>query len=112
MIDHPTTIKTKPAMRYTCCLLALFIVAFHPIASGQDKLNIKFGKIAPEDFDLSKSNYDTGAAAVIIADIGNTSFEGNRRGKESFTMVYKHFRRIKIIKRSAFDLATYVIQVF
>ena len=95
MIDHPTTIKTKPAMRYTCCLLALLIVAFHPIASGQDKLNIKFGKIAPEDFDLSKSNYDTGAAAVVIADIGNTSFEGNRKGKGDFSLVYKRSKELR-----------------
>ena len=112
MIDHPTTIKTKPAMRYTCCLLALLIVAFHPIASGQDKLNIKFGKIAPEDFDLSKSNYDTGAAAVVIADIGNTSFEGNRKGKGDFSLVYKRSRRIKVLKKSGFDIATDIIPVY
>jgi Domain of Unknown Function with PDB structure (DUF3858)/Transglutaminase-like superfamily len=70
---------------------------------AQDKLNIKFGKVSPEDFDLSKVKYDSGAAAVIIADIGNTSFEGNHKG--DFTLIFKRFKRVKIINKNGFDAA-------
>jgi len=82
-----------------------FLMLHQCIIYGQDKLNIKFGKVSPEDFSLSKYSYDSGAAAVVIADIGNTSFEGNSKGKGDFSLVYKRFKRIKIINKSAFDLA-------
>ncbi|MBS1599566.1 MAG: DUF3857 domain-containing protein [Bacteroidetes bacterium] len=77
---------------------------------GQDKLNIKFGKIAPEDFDLSKYKYDTGASAVIIADIGNTSFIGNTKG--DFSLVFKRHKRIKIINKNGYDIAKETIFVY
>lgn len=71
---------------------------------AQDKLNIKFGKIGPEDFNLSEHKFDTGASAVIIADIGNTSFEGNNKG--DFTLIFKRYKRIKILNKNGFDVAT------
>jgi len=70
---------------------------------AQDKLDIKFGKVGAEDFDLSKYKYDSGATAVIIADIGNTSFEGNQKG--DFSLVFKRSKRIKIINKNGFDIA-------
>jgi hypothetical protein len=78
--------------------------------SAQDKLNIKFGKIAPEDFDLSKYKFDTGASAVVIADIGNTSFEGNNKG--DFSLIFKRFKRIKIINKNGYDIANESIYVY
>ena len=77
---------------------------------GQDKSDIKFGKVAPEDFNLSKYKFDTGAAAVVIADIGSTSFEGNNKG--DFTLIYKRSRRIKILNKNGFDAATDEVEVY
>ena len=88
--------------RLLFAILSLFLLQNN--LSAQDKLNIKFGKIAPEDFDLSKYKYDSGASAVIIADVGNTSFEGNSKG--NFTLIFKRYTRIKILNKSGFDAAT------
>ncbi len=77
---------------------------------GQDKLNIKFAKISLADFDLSKEKFDTSADAIIIADVGSTSFEGN--AKSSMTMVYTRFRRVKILNRNGFSVADYAIRLY
>jgi hypothetical protein len=87
----------------------LFIICmflYQGIVHAQDKLNIKFGKVSLQDFSLSVRSFDTSAEAVVIADIGNTSFEGNNRGKGDFSLVYKRFKRIKIISKSGFDVAS------
>jgi hypothetical protein len=89
-------------------LLGFLLLQNHLIA--QDKLNIKFGKITETDFDLSKNKFDSGASAVIIADIGHASFEGNAKG--DFTLVFKRFRRIKIINKNGFDAASDEIPIY
>ncbi len=73
-------------------------------------MNIKFGKITQADFDLSKQKFDTSADAVIIAEVGSTSFEGN--AKSSMTMIYTMFRRVKILNRNGFDIASYAIRLY
>ncbi|SRR5579871_142659 len=91
------------------CILAC-ILLLQSYLSAQEKLNIKFGKITAADFDLSKNKIDSGAAAVIIADIGNTSFEGNSKG--DFTLVFKRFKRIKILSKRGFDAASEEISLY
>jgi uncharacterized protein DUF3858/transglutaminase superfamily protein/uncharacterized protein DUF3857 len=78
--------------------------------SAQDKLNIKFGKITAADFDLSKQKYDSGASAVVIADIGYSTFEGNN--KSGFSIIFNHFKRIKVINKNGFDIATVEIPLY
>ena len=51
---------------------------------AQEKLNIKFGKIAAADFTLPDSAYLKDADAVYIANIGSKAFLENK--KEWFTM--------------------------
>jgi Domain of Unknown Function with PDB structure (DUF3857)/Transglutaminase-like superfamily len=94
------------------CIAIGFLLLVQNYLSAQDKLAIKFGKITPADFDLSHSQYDTGAAAVIIADIGKTTFEGNKRGKGDFSLLFTRFKRIKIINKSAFDVADQSFPVY
>jgi len=91
-------------------IAALSLLLLQNYLSAQDKLNIKFGKITPADFDLSAHKFDTGASAVVIADIGNTSFIGNSKG--DFTLVFKRFKRIKIINRNGYDVANESIYVY
>jgi transglutaminase-like putative cysteine protease len=78
--------------------------------SAQDKLNIKFGKITPQDFDLSKRQFDSSAAAVVIADIGNSVFEGNM--KSGFSLIFTHHMRAKIINKNGMDIATVEIPLY
>jgi hypothetical protein len=54
--------------------LGICSLLFQFSLTAQDKLNIKFGKISPADFDLSQQKFYSGANAVIIADIGKTYF--------------------------------------
>lgn len=55
----------------------------------------------PEEFDLSKYNFDTSVSAVVISDVGSSKFEGNIKGW--FTLVYKHQKRIKILNKNGFE---------
>ena len=98
-------------MKNTMKIMAfIWLILLQNYLPAQDKLNIKFGKISPADFDLSKYKYDSGAAAVIMADIGNTEFIGNTKG--DMTLVFKEYKRIKLLRKEGFDLAKEEILVY
>ncbi len=80
----------------------LIILLFSNPVPAQNKLVIKFGKVTSADFSLPASGYDTSAAAVVIADVGYSSFEGNNHG--SFSLKFEHKQRIKILKHSEWML--------
>src|SRR5258708_7423080 len=77
---------------------------------AQDKSPVRFGKITPADFDLSNRKFDSGATAVVIADIGSSDFEGNNKGW--FSLQFKHFRRVKILNKNGFDAANVEIPLY
>ena len=79
-------------------------------AAAQDKVPITFGKIKMEDFTISSPLVDANTSAVIIADVGDTKFEGNSTG--AFFYVYKRQTRIKIIDKRALSLATVKIPMY
>jgi Domain of Unknown Function with PDB structure (DUF3858)/Domain of Unknown Function with PDB structure (DUF3857)/Transglutaminase-like superfamily len=77
---------------------------------NQEKLPVKFGKVTPEDFNVNTAGLDTAAGAVVIADYGTSTFDGNAKGW--FDLVFKHSRRVKILKQTAFDIATVTISLY
>jgi Domain of Unknown Function with PDB structure (DUF3857)/Domain of Unknown Function with PDB structure (DUF3858)/Transglutaminase-like superfamily len=77
---------------------------------NKDKLPVKFGKVTPEDFNINSASVDTSAGAVVIADYGLSTFDGNPKGW--FNLVFKHSRRVKILKKTAFDIATVTISLY
>jgi hypothetical protein len=77
---------------------------------NKDKLPVKFGKVTPEDFNVNTGALDTSAGAVVIADYGMSTFEGNPKGW--FNLEFKHSRRVKILKKTAFDIATVTISLY
>lgn len=77
--------------------------------SAQDKCPVKFGHVTPEDFDISKYKVDSNANGVIIADYGTSSYTYNFGG---FSIEYTRQRRVKIINKNGFDLATVEIQLY
>ncbi len=91
------------AMACIVCLLSLSIHA-------QDKLKLRYGRVAAADFDLSASRFDTSASAVVIADIGNSVFEGNNKG--GLSLVFKRHTRIKILNKNGVDAATVTIPLY
>lgn len=77
---------------------------------AQDKTPVKFGKISAEDFKTSVYSIDSNAPAVVIADIGTSSITGNSKGW--FSIEFKHFKRIHILKKGAYDLADVEIPLY
>ncbi|MBV4358431.1 DUF3857 domain-containing protein [Pinibacter aurantiacus] len=91
----------------------LFIVlqlCFGLIVSAQEKCVVDFGKVYPKDFDLSKEKVDTAANAVVIADIGRSSFDGNLKG--AFSIIFKRQLRIKIQNKNGLDAASFEIPLY
>jgi len=88
----------------TAIYLAISIIFLQLSAHSQENAPIKFGKVTPEDFDLSKYKFDTSAGAVYIADVGSTEFEGSTRNR--FILVFKRVYRIKILSKTGYDAAT------
>lgn len=78
--------------------------------SAQQKMDLKFGKVSAADFDLSKHNFDTAAGAVYLADIGKSEFEGGSKGW--FTLVFTRHVRIKILSKTGFDAADFLITLY
>jgi hypothetical protein len=90
------------------CILGLFLTTDG--FQAQDITPYKFGKITAADFNLPSLAFDSGMNAVIISDIGSSSFEGNNQGY--FTIVFTHFLRIKILNKNGVDAGTREIQLY
>jgi hypothetical protein len=96
-------------MKILCHLLPAILVS--TTLFSQDNVNIKFGNISPKDFILEKSPVvDSNTNAIILTDIGSTSFIGVEDYWISY--VYKKYVRIKIINEKALDIATVNIHLF
>lgn len=97
-------------MKLRLCGMLLISFSFFFIAKGQDNAGITFNKVKPEDFSIKNYFVDTSLGAVIVADIGKSYFEGNKDGW--FTLVHEVKRRVRIIDKKGFDLATVYVQLF
>ena len=91
-------------------LLSATIVLLILNSRGQDKSPVKFGKISAEDFKNSVYSIDSNAAAVVIADIGYSYYEGNERGW--FTFFHERHRRIHVLKNNGYDAADVEIPIY
>lgn len=91
-------------------MIAAALLLLQNYLTAQEKLNLKFGKVSPEDFNLSEYKFDTSAGAVYIADVGTADFEGNK--KSWFSIYFKRQVRIKILNKNGFDAATFEIPVY
>lgn len=74
------------------------------VLSAQEKPPVKFGSVSPKDFATTIYPIDSNAHAVVIADIGTTFMEGNN--KNSISVVTKRYRRVHILNKNAFDVAS------
>ena len=94
----------KLLLTSVCTLFLLTIVP------AQEKLNIKFGKIQPQDFEIKSPLLDSNVNAVVLSDQGSTEFEGNNKGW--FRMIYRRHKRIKLINKNGFDAADVSIYLY
>src|SRR5450631_2558822 len=92
-------------------LLSLTLLALTPVFS-QENTPPTFGKVSPADFDLSGSRLvDSNTNAVIIADVGSTSFIGNKINNW-LSYVFKQYMRVKVINQQAFNLGTIRVSLY
>src|SRR6187399_3682964 len=95
-------------MRKFILSIVLVLLLFN--SRAQDKSPVKFGKISAEDFKTSVYSIDSNAAAVVIADIGTSSITGNTKGW--FSIEFRHFKRVHILKKSSYELADVQIPLY
>jgi len=94
-------------LKFFC--VCLFLVPVIGIF-GQEKSRVKFGKIAPEDFQKKTYEIDSSANAVIIADIGSTQILGNQKG--GCSLEFTAFRRAHILSKNGYDIADVEIMLY
>lgn len=89
---------------------ALFSLLLALQVTGQEKNKIKFGNVTDKDFASKIYSIDSNANAVVIADIGSSSIEGNN--KAWFSLVHKHYKRIHILNKNGYDIANVSISLY
>jgi Domain of Unknown Function with PDB structure (DUF3857) len=69
-------------------------------APKEKELDIEFGKVPPQDLLLTTYSLDSSAEAVVLAAKGVMKVE---LGREGYQLNYHFFRRVKLLKKSAFE---------
>lgn len=94
-------------MKRTITVFALCIAI---CAGAQKAPNVKFGKIAAADLEKKVYSIDSSARAVVLYESGSTEVEGNSKGW--FSLIYHEYKRIHILKKSAYDEADIEIPLY
>ena len=89
-------------------LLAPRVVLAQQVAAVQAP-KVTFGKPEPADFEAKNFVADSAASAVVLYDFGSTRFAFDG---EDFKLDTDHVTRIKILKKSGFDYATFEIPLY
>jgi len=98
-------------MKPLASLLSLLLcISLLSTSQAQDKLNIKFGKVSPEDFNLKSAVIDSSSNAVVVADVGFSEFQGNTKGY--FSLRFKRQTRIKILNKNGLEAANVEIPLY
>jgi transglutaminase-like putative cysteine protease len=71
---------------------------------------IKFGNITTKDFEQKIYTIDSAAQAVILYDGGAAKYESD--GSAWFNVIYTYHKRVRILNKNAFDLATVKIPLY
>ena len=94
-----------------CLFILQFLLFLQTGIQAQDKLNIKFGKLSLQDFEITSPLIDSNTSAVVVADVGKSEFVANSYDL-TFSLVFTQKKRIKIINKKGFDAATITIPLY
>jgi hypothetical protein len=92
-------------------IASFFLLPIFCISQDADKPKIRFGKVAPDDFEIKSSLIDSNTNAIVISDVGITSFNADANNKK-FSLEFKRERRVKLLNKNGFDIATMVIPLY
>jgi len=88
----------------------LLLVAI-PVYSFAQKPPIKFGDIPIEDLKMIRYDKDSSAAAVVLADYGESSIEYDQ-SKSQFVLRFERLQRIKILTKAGLEYANFSIPLY
>ena len=91
-------------------IAGIILLTFSSLLTAQTKTNSKFGAVSEKDFATKIYSIDSNANAVVIADIGSSSIEGN--AKSWFSLVHKHYKRVHILNKNGYDIANVSIPIY
>jgi hypothetical protein len=96
-------------MRKILILLSTCLCSFF-VNAQVNRPNVKFGTVKEADFATNVYSIDSNAQAVVLYDFGEVSYEGNNAGY--FNVVYKYHKRVRLLNKNSFDLATIEIPLY
>jgi hypothetical protein len=91
---------------FSCLILFVCQTA----AQKPEKSPVKFGKVSAADFNTNLYRIDSNAHAVVVADIGYSSFIANNKGW--FSLEFTRYARIHILNKNAYDEANISVPLF
>src|SRR5438105_826268 len=110
MVNYKLSIHQITSMKFKLPTALLLLSLFCVTAHSQEKVNVKFGKVSAEDFATKIYSIDSNANAVVIADVGSSNLNGNTKGW--FSLDFKRYRRVRILNKNGFDIATEEIPLY
>jgi Transglutaminase-like superfamily/Domain of Unknown Function with PDB structure (DUF3857) len=90
-------------------LFSIILLSLFTLLQGQYK-EPKFGKIEMSDMTMTRYEKDTSDGALILFDNGESKFVLNNERR--FKFEYDRHLRIKIFKKSAFDIADFKLKLY
>src|ERR1700722_14088256 len=99
-----------PIQNRLLIIVVCMIITSPHYLRAQDKMPVKFGKVTPDDFKVTADGLDSSADVVVVADFGNSSFDGNAKGW--FDLMFRRQTRMRILKRTGFNAATIRILLY
>lgn len=98
-------------MKYSFAILCCVLVLYTSVATGQkNRPKFKFGDVKAADFTPTAYPVDSSASAVYLFESGKSIFVGNNQGY--FSVEHKCHVRIRLLKKTSFDLATVVLNLY
>ncbi|MCO5270106.1 MAG: DUF3857 and transglutaminase domain-containing protein [Cyclobacteriaceae bacterium] len=87
-----------------------FCAIFFSVMAYAQKPPIKFGKIPEEDVQMTEYEGDKSAAAVVLADYGESVINYNQTN--GFQVEFERIRRIKILNKDGYSWANFEIPLY
>jgi hypothetical protein len=104
------TTKTILMIQRFCSILCTLFCTLNCFSQKNIVEKIKFGEITSKDFNPDYKKLDSNAQAVVLYDAGSAKYEADN--DSWFNIIYTYHKRVLIINKNAFDLATIEIPLY
>ncbi len=92
-------------------IVAIVLMLALPVLCLAQKEAITFGEVPPEALRMTTYNKDTSAAAVVLADFGESTIE-YVQNKSSYFVKFERIQRIKILKKEGYEWGDFSIPLY